>query len=56
MELCYGMNLFDYVQKYKNIEENSAAIIIKQVLKAVKHLHALNICHRDLKLENVIFV
>jgi serine/threonine protein kinase len=39
MELCYGMNLFDYVQKYKRLEEKQAAVVIKQVLKGIKYLH-----------------
>jgi serine/threonine protein kinase len=30
------------------------AKIIKKVLLAIKHLHERGICHRDLKLENIM--
>jgi len=38
------------------MEERVAAQVVKQVLGAVKYLHFLDICHRDLKLENIIFI
>jgi serine/threonine protein kinase len=40
-------------QNYK-IPNNEAAFIVYQILKAVDYLHAYDIVHRDLKLENVL--
>jgi serine/threonine protein kinase len=39
----------------KRFGEDDAKTIISQVLKGLSHLHSLNICHRDLKLENVLW-
>lgn len=38
-----------------HLSEKSTAKIIKQVLMAIKHMHDSGICHRDLKLENIMF-
>ena len=35
-------------------KEQTAAKIVKQILSAIKHLHDHGICHRDLKLENIM--
>ena len=58
MELCEGRELYDHLiedhgGKY---DENGAANITRQMLTAVAHCHQLGICHRDIKLENFVFV
>ena len=37
-----------------NFSEDIAAKIVKQIISAIKHLHDHGICHRDLKLENIM--
>ena len=52
--LKYG-NLETWMKKNKNISEEDASIIIKEVLSAIAYLHQNQICHRDLKPENIMF-
>ena len=55
-EYCSGGDLFDYIQKQKSFSERKAAIIFKQLISAVNHLHKKKIVHRDLKPENIVFI
>ena len=60
MEYAPGVELQDYIfnlksKEDKNLDDESRKSIIKQLLKAIKHLHDENICHRDIKPENIIF-
>ena len=55
-EYCSGGDLFDYIKKEHFFTEKKAAIIFKQILSAVNHLHKKNIIHRDLKPENIVFI
>jgi len=55
-EYCSGGDLFDYIQKQKFFSERKAAIIFKQLISAVNHLHKKKIVHRDLKPENIVFI
>ena len=34
--------------------EKTAAKIVKQILLAIKYCHDRGVCHRDLKLENIM--
>lgn len=54
MEKIKGTDLLDFLFKVENLTEFQIAEIIKQILKALNHLNALGICHRDLKLENIM--
>jgi len=56
MELCDGVELFEHLTNIGKFSEADAALIIKQILSAIKHLHDKNIAHRDLKPENIIFI
>ena len=47
--------LYDYLEKTKNgLEERHAKFIFRKILQGVQAIHNLGICHRDLKLENIL--
>jgi len=57
MEYAEGGELFDQVledSEKNNLDERKAKFLFYQVVDAVKHLHNNHICHRDLKLENLL--
>jgi len=53
-EYCSKGELFDYVQKREQLAECEAVEFFKQMLDGVEYLHKNGICHRDLKLENIL--
>lgn len=59
-QYCAGQDLFYCMEKAgggkfpKPFAEATVARIIKQILLAIKHMHDRGICHRDLKLENIM--
>ena len=55
LELCEGGELFKKIINMKEMKEKYAAMIMKQLIKALIYLHTKNIVHRDLKPENILF-
>jgi len=56
MEKILGDNLYIYVQKNGNgLSEKLCLDIFFEILMAVDYLHMNNICHHDLKSENVMY-
>jgi calcium-dependent protein kinase len=61
MEQCLGGSLLDRLIKKMEEEDETyseaeAAIIFKQIITAISYCHNQGICHRDIKLENVLFL
>uniref|UniRef100_A0AAQ6IFV7 CaM kinase-like vesicle-associated protein n=1 Tax=Anabas testudineus TaxID=64144 RepID=A0AAQ6IFV7_ANATE len=54
-ELATGGDVFDWILDQGNYTEKDASNVIRQVLEAVAYLHSLNIVHRNLKLENLMY-
>jgi serine/threonine protein kinase len=54
MELGDGKDLFEQVLARGRVAEPEAARWFRQVLQGVSFVHSMGICHRDLKLENVL--
>ena len=54
MEIAAGGELYDYLSEKKCLEELEAKRIFRQIATAVYYCHKNNICHRDLKLENIL--
>ncbi|GAB7346519.1 hypothetical protein MBLNU457_5204t1 [Dothideomycetes sp. NU457] len=55
-ELMSGGDLFSYLDSSNDghLPEVNAAVIVRQVLEAVRYLHKNGIAHRDIKPENVL--
>ena len=54
-DLVTGGDLFSYIElKNGKLLEVEAAVIIRQTLVALSHLHDKNIVHRDLKPDNIL--
>eukprot|EP00595_Chromulina_sp_UTEXLB2642_P002040 CAMPEP_0196764076 /NCGR_PEP_ID=MMETSP1095-20130614/5325_1 /TAXON_ID=96789 ORGANISM="Chromulina nebulosa, Strain UTEXLB2642" /NCGR_SAMPLE_ID=MMETSP1095 /ASSEMBLY_ACC=CAM_ASM_000446 /LENGTH=939 /DNA_ID=CAMNT_0042118683 /DNA_START=185 /DNA_END=3004 /DNA_ORIENTATION=- len=56
MELCTGGHLGALLarQPKKNLDEEWAKVLCKQLISAVAHIHSRGIAHRDIKLQNVL--
>ena len=53
-ELAEGGNLLRYIRRVRSIEESRGVLIIRQLVEGLKFLHANDVAHRDLKLENIL--
>lgn len=60
MEYCKGGSLLERMNKLldndKCFSELQASIIVKQIAQALNYAHKNSIVHRDIKLENILFV
>ena len=58
MEYIDGISLLDTIKKEENhyIEEQRALKIFAQIVKANIYCQNKNICHRDIKLENILVI
>ena len=58
MEYIEGISLLDIIKKEKNhyLEEKRALKIFKQIIQAINYCQSKNICHRDIKLENILTI
>jgi calcium-dependent protein kinase len=56
MEYLKGGNVFDRMKAILRFGERESAYIIKQILQALNYCSEKKIVHRDLKLENILFV
>ena len=54
MELCAGGDLLNYVRKRKKLDEISAKVIFRQIIKGLGYIHRKRILHRDIKLDNIL--
>ncbi|OMJ74463.1 hypothetical protein SteCoe_26617 [Stentor coeruleus] len=56
MEYVGGSSLHSYLKRRPNrrLEEHEARRIFKQVIQAIEYTHGRNVCHRDIKLENIL--
>ncbi|GIY35889.1 hypothetical protein CDAR_44721 [Caerostris darwini] len=62
-KLCYQMvmekhgncmDLFEFIDRYEELEEPLGSYIFRQMVSALKYLHGLGVLHRDIKDENMI--
>lgn len=54
LEYCPGGDLFSYVASQGSLSERDTALIMRQLIDSLSQIHACDIIHRDLKLENIL--
>jgi calcium-dependent protein kinase len=55
MEFCSGGDLMERIVTQGVYSEATAAPVMHKLCSGVSHLHSSYICHRDIKLENILF-
>jgi calcium-dependent protein kinase len=53
-EYVDGIDLSDYITEHIKISESKAIHILKQIVNTIDYLHSIHICHRDIKLDNIM--
>ncbi|XP_052195265.1 serine/threonine-protein kinase SRK2E isoform X2 [Diospyros lotus] len=54
MEYAAGGELFDRIRKAERFSEDEARFFFQQLISGVSYCHSMQVCHRDLKLENTL--
>ncbi|KAJ0077859.1 hypothetical protein Patl1_36674 [Pistacia atlantica] len=54
MEYAAGSELFARICSTGQFSEDEARFFFQQLISSVSYCHAMEICHRDLKLENTL--
>ncbi|XP_022650043.1 serine/threonine-protein kinase TAO3-like isoform X2 [Varroa destructor] len=54
MQNASGGELYEFLSERKVLSDTEARRIFRQVVAAVYYIHKYKICHRDLKLENIL--
>lgn len=54
LEYVCGGDLMSYVRKRNYLSENVARFLFRQLIEALKYMHAQGIVHRDIKLDNIL--
>ena len=53
-EYIDGLDLSDYVTENTKIPEEKVKYILMQICSTIDYLHSIHICHRDIKLDNIM--
>lgn len=56
MEYCRGGTIVEILDRLRKQSEALIVHIVKQLLSALAYMHSLNIIHRDIKLDNIVFL
>ena len=56
MEYCNGGSIIEFIKRRRVFDENVIRIILRQLIGCLNYLHSLKIVHRDIKLENIVFI
>jgi hypothetical protein len=54
LEYCEGNELYFHIYHSRRLDYRQCQHLFYQIVLAVRHVHLLNLCHRDLKLENIL--
>lgn len=55
MEYMSGGELFSRIKAKQHFHEHEAALVVREIASAIRHLHRHDVAHRDLKPENLLY-
>lgn len=53
-EKLEGLELYEYLDKCGKLDETTTRNLFRKVLDIVSYIHSRHMCHRDIKIENII--